>query len=1460
MLTVVLLHTLFQSRYVQQYIIKTITNSVVSNSNAKFDIGRVSILWPRRVSLNNVYLGDENNDTLLYCNSIVASIDSLHILKKQVHFSEIKADHMFVGINKTDSTSFNFDFLMRRKSSASSNPKWIISSQKLMLRKSSFSYVDTVTNKLPAIYLQNIILAAEDIYYNPESGYSFNIENIKFDNNNDKPSIRGFKAEVSVNDTSASISNINIASAHSVIDIPKIGLNYTDVKELGIGALDIDIEMSKVKISIADLGYIKPIFSEIYNTVSLSGNIYGSINDLHCHDIKIAMSDIGNLSGDLYINGLPDINQSYIFAKLNESMVNVSAIHKIKLPSELKKYTDELPSVIDNFGIFRYRGNFTGFITDFVAYGTFYSNLGIIEGDLSFKPGKIKSTTAVNGHLSTKDLNLGLMLKNEELEKLNASGNVNGWFHDNNKSYKLAIDGNIQSIGFRKYNYSNIQLDGDLEPGRFNGNLSVDDPNLALNFFGEMDISNNNSNFKFSSTVDHANLGILNLYKDSSFIVGFEAAANFSGNNLDNFTGDIAMKNIFLKNKADSTNLDYIDIRTSDINDSSFIELNSNWFNLEIIGDYKFSNITSSLTQFYNNYLPSSIIRPIEQISDSNEFYIYAYIKDTDPFTEMFMPKLHIETPFDIAAMYKPNDKNAWIETDIPFIEYNKKRIKSLSIRADGNENDLICNIKAENIYISKKITLDNLTVTADAKSDTVALDILWDGNHDILKSSTIHTSSAFSISEYNKPHIDIHLQPSDIILFDSIWQISDAHIEIDTTSITFKQIRLSQQEQMFLMNGSLAKDNISTTHISLKEIDFRLLEKFWGRTAFTGIIDGDISFGRAIVDENLNLGLTVRDFSFSDGVIGDMSIVSKWDDAVNMLTANINIDDKESKILSTRGHINPQNADFDLDVKFDKTSISFLNVLMPSVFEDIKGMAEGDIKITGPVKHLMFDGTVYPIGPISVGLSALKTAYRTSDPFIFSHDSIIFSNMRIRDQFDNEGLFNGYLTHKSFFKMKYDMEISSDNLQVMNMTYNDNNYFYGTAFVNGRARISGIDSDVLIEGKARSTKGTQIFIPFETPNSAQSHSFIEFLQNNDDTKTSLTKVNKISQGLEMDFDIEITPDAKVQLIINSQLGDVIKGEGNGNLRVKIDKYFNIDLYGNYTIDKGDYMLNFQNILSKKFSIENGGTLNWSGDPYNAEVDITAVYRLSTTLYDLFLNTYSDIDVSRRIPVNCSINLTGDLLTPKIEFGIDLPTSENRIKDLVNQTIVTEEDKNKQMISLLLLGKFYTPDFMTGTSGEPGTISQITGAQIAQSTVSTTASELLSNQLTSWVNQLSGNIDVGFNYRKGDGTTTTDQYEVALESQILNDRVILNGNIANNANTNTNAANQDGIVGDFDLLIKLTDNGKLQFKAYSHSNDQMIYEMAPYTQGVGFSYHEEFNTFKGLMRKYRRAIFGRKKD
>jgi hypothetical protein len=366
-----------------------------------------------------------------------------------------------------------------------------------------------------------------------------------------------------------------------------------------------------------------------------------------------------------------------------------------------------------------------------------------------------------------------------------------------------------------------------------------------------------------------------------------------------------------------------------------------------------------------------------------------------------------------------------------------------------------------------------------------------------------------------------------------------------------------------------------------------------------------------------------------------------------------------------------------------------------------------------------------------------------------------------------------------------------------------------------------------------------------------QSTDFITFVVTDEELNEQAPSAQpKKFRGFEMELDLDITEDAVVQMIFDPKLGDGIKTSGRGSLRILMDQSSGLTMYGDVELTEGEYLFTLQNVINKRFEIEPGGEIKFNGSPTDATVDLEAIYTTRTAPYNLYPGDPSEEEaLKKRIPVECRLKLQGELQSPTISTGIEMPTAEPNMRDLLENATSTEEELMKQFLSLLVINNFYS---VSGYGGQDA------GA-MNSGVAGVTASELLSNQLTNWLSQISDDFDIGVNYRPGD-EVTSDEVELALSTQLLDDRVIISGNVdvgGQETNPSSGAASNPYIVGDFDVEFKLTDN--ISLIAFNRARDELLYETAPYKQGVGISYREEFNDLAHLKNRYREGLFNRKK-
>ena len=472
---------------------------------------------------------------------------------------------------------------------------------------------------------------------------------------------------------------------------------------------------------------------------------------------------------------------------------------------------------------------------------------------------------------------------------------------------------------------------------------------------------------------------------------------------------------------------------------------------------------------------------------------------------------------------------------------------------------------------------------------------------------------------------------------------------------------------------------------------------------------------------------------------------------------------------------------------------------------------------------------------------------------------------MTISDMNKNKAIVSGKVYHDNFKNFQLDFDINTNKFMCLNTTEADNSLYYGTAFMTGIVNIFGFTNNIEIDANVKTekitlnnrvdkanvlskTELTKLFIPLSGTSEVGQSNFITFVKK-DSSSTLNNKYNVQLDGVTMKFDVDLTPDAEVQLIFDQKVGDAIKARGNGNLKLEISPQSDFKMYGDYVIENGDYLFTLKNLINKRFDIEKGSVIKWSGVPYKADLNLTAIYKTRASLQPIIdTTTTTNIDPKKRYPVNVKLNMTGDLLSPSIDFDVDLPSIDAATRQTVLSYVNTDAEVNRQVFSLLILNSFVTPYQLANGSG---------GINVEQA-AGTNTSEMLSNQLSNMLSKISKDFDIGVNYRPGDAVSK-EEVAVALSTQLFNDKLTVEGNVG----TNPNSQSTNTLVGDFNIDYKITDDGKVKLKAFNKTNDNVLtYASGPYTQGVGIFYTEEFNKINigRLYRQYLQTIKGWKEN
>jgi hypothetical protein len=519
-----------------------------------------------------------------------------------------------------------------------------------------------------------------------------------------------------------------------------------------------------------------------------------------------------------------------------------------------------------------------------------------------------------------------------------------------------------------------------------------------------------------------------------------------------------------------------------------------------------------------------------------------------------------------------------------------------------------------------------------------------------------------------------------------------------------------------------------------------------------------------------------------------------------------------------------------DFDLNLSQIQLSTFQPYFSEIIDNIQGLADLTLGIKGTLKRPEINGNIF-FRESSAKLFSTKCTYLFEDNLQIRGNDIIFNNFKLKDEYGNLLSANGNIFTSDFKNIIVDLNLTSNNFNFLSTTGVDNEQFYGNIFATANADLTGSINDMHIRVNAITERGTNLKLPLYNSSEIQTTDFITFVDHSDANIPIAVKSKVSNNQITLDMDLEITSNTRVLLIFDPRVGDIIEASGAGKLKLEIDDDGDFSMFGDILINDGEYLFTLQNVINKRFKVKPGGTISWNGSPISANISLEAIYETKASTYNLSPNPTEEM--KNRIPVQCLLYLEGDLANPTIKPSIVLPTAEPETKSLVESSIGTEEELMRQFISLLVINNFIS-NANLGANPISGGSSNFAGV---------TASELLSNQLSNWLSQISNDFDIGVNYRPGDDISS-DEVELALSTQILNDRIIISGNLDVLGDQVSSPKGPSNIVGDFDLEFKVTE--KVSVTAFNQVNDDRILRPSLYTQGIGLLYRSEFNTLKDI--------------
>ena len=1277
---------------------------------------------------------------------------------------------------------------------------------------------------------------------------SFNIYNLGFKESSGF-SVKKMSSSVILVRQNILFNSAFISCDSSIINISRLGLvtdSSSSFKKF-TEKVKLDIVLDRSLINTSDLRYFIPFRDSINESLMLSGKILGTISELRGRNIKLSYRNFTSLDCDFDFSGLPKIENSYLYIGVNSLKTNARDLGQIKIPG---KGFLIVPEAIKKLGNISFNGSFTGFTTDFVTYGEIRTDLGNISTDVSLRPQEA-DRYRIKGLLTGSNIKIGeLTGKTEFLGNLSMKTNVDG-YASSLKKFAANLTGKIDSIEINKYVYRNISMNGVFTEKTWDGSINVVDRNIKLDLLGLLNFKNKLPEFDFTLNITDAKLYNLNFDKiDTTSAVTMLLTSNFKGNNIDNLDGEIKLLNSNFRKYNNNLELYDFSIRTYKEDSKPVLSLRTDFVDADIKGYYNFSTLGGLIKSTLVNLMPSQFhLSGKHSDFKKNNFTFEIDFKNTDLINNFFRTGILLSD--------KSNIKGEIFADSIIHImgKANSLTVKNnvftdFSFDANVSGSELSVDVNSRSLTLLRQSELKDFSVELKTKPDNFIFTFNWDNKDKILNQGKFIARGTVAKNTTGNKHaiLKIDIDSSRIYSGNDLWKLSNSSILIDSNAININKFHIASNDRSYLVDGSVSENPGDTLHLEFKGIDIAPLNYWMNRKKsnepntilldFKGSLNGKILLTNVYRSLLLAGNINIDNFSVLGSDFGNISIISALDNSKKVVNIKASNNLNGIKMFDTKGMYDPASKRIDLNTIANKLPIGFLNPLLKVFASEISGYASGKLNLTGVTNNLVLKGAVIAENA-SMKITYLQTKYTMNDTIRFDKKGIKFNNVRFTDIKGNIATISGSVNHKNFHDWAADLiiNINSAGFQVLNTQSKDNLLFYGTAYASGVAKIKSDQNSLSFDISAKTGKNSKLAIPLNKGLSVSEYSFIAFVDSSIGKKagpgenSTTPGVTDKQMGMDLNMNLEVTPDAEVQIIFDSKVGDVMKGYGSSeNLNVNLNKKGDFKISGDYMIEDGDYTFTLGNILNKTFSVENGGKIMFSGNLTDAEIELKANYlNLKTSLSPILGDQYTE-----RVRVEPQMNLSGKLFNPIVGFDIYLPDADEETRTYLRNSISTEEELSRQVFSLLLMNSFISLGSASISTTASGT-----------SAMAATTFEMVSNQLSNWLSQISKDFDIGFVYRPGYNAINPQEVQLALSTQFLNNKVVLNGNF-DVRGTGAAANNTNQLTGDFDAELKLTE--KFRFKVFNRFND--VYTgLSPYTQGVGIFYKQDFNRFSDLFRK-----------
>ncbi len=1417
---------MFSIPAVQTVAANRLTDYLNAKLGTEIKIDKVAITYDAAVKLKGVYIGDHHNDTLISAQSLKTSLINIPGLLSgdNIDFGSVTATHLTFRLRRyKEDEKDSFGIFLDKLSSNNPNKEGArIKFSHLNIIDSKFSFTDWHNQNPHIISLTHLDIDASDfiiddaniyVTINGMSGYGsrgihFTHVSTRFALTENQMNFDDFQLKTEQTDLK---SNIHFSFDHTMADFAN--------------KVQVEADFKKSVISSTDL---KKLFDKfgVGEKFTFQGKLTGTLNDFKLKDIVLnGMSGTAAEGKMTFKNifGEKDFHMEGIFENLQTNYHDLVNL----LPGILR---GKLPESLNRLGVTKLRGNISVTKSMIGTNAVIKSKLGwaIVNALLN----NLQSTDnqTYQGQIYFRDFDLGQFLNNPDLGTSNFSFILQGKGFSS-KNLNTTINGTFNSLNFHGYTYHNIRVNGRLRAPIFTGEVISYDPNLLMHFNGSADVSGQTNNYDFSAMVTHADFHTLNFIKDSVGVFKGNVTMNLKGHNIDDITGNITLNNASYRNIKDTYHFKKLSLNSSYEGVVRKITINSpDIINGKIQGNFVLTQVPAlfknAVLNLYANYKPTETTK--------NQ-YLYFDIAIHNKIVQAIFPTITLAPNTFIRGKVRSGNSALNLVFKSPEIKIGKNRFEQVNLEMDNTDPLHTTHFDVDSV-MTGSYPLSKVHIISKLENDTLYIRSEFKGgvdNTDQFNINLFHT-----INKKNQSVLGI--RRSNLKFKNATWFLNKDKkkqtivFDNDLKNIKMDTLIMSYKNQRIALSGYKHGNKNLEFALSFLDVDLAEVVPTLSDFNFGGILNGNLEVVQKKGFYYPSSDLTVSGFQVNDIDYGDLTINIAGNNSLTSYKVKASLAGKQVNYFTADGEINVghNNPSINLEVALNQFNIGVLNAFGNGVIANVRGKANGHAHVHGSYKHPMITGNLYlQDAGLKIPYLNVDLAFKDDAEVKLSKQQFYFDHVDFEDtKYHTQGQIDGTISHYNFRDWQMNLNLLAPNrLLVLDTKYAEDVLYYGTAFISGRAHIQGPFNELVIDVSATSEKGTVFKIPLSDAESVSKSSYIYFLTPEDKKAKKAGKdiVIKKLKGLELNFDLDVTNDANIEIVIDQKSGSTLRGSGAGTLLMEINTNGKFNMWGDFVIYQGIYDFKYAGLIQKEFKVVSGGSITWDGSPMRANLNVKALYETHANPAALLQNP----TMNRSIPVDVYIELTGLLTNVNINFELAYPNLSSVVKSELEYRISTQENTEIQALSLIAQGSFYSTLGAGGNAHPENLLFQRAAG--------------LFNDIFS---DAGDKFKVGVNYTKGSrvpNQENSDRVGVTLSTNV-SDRILINGRVG----VPLGGLTQSVLVGNIEIELLLNQEGTLRAKLFNRENDiQYIGEELGYTQGIGISYSVDFDTFKELIHK-----------